>query len=281
MKNCKNCNAEINDDAKFCTSCGAEQDDVVTAESPVNETFSAAPAESVNSNVYFTLGTDPQPAAFYNGAASAVAGNAAPPKKKNGLKIVIAVIAILVVAGIAFVAKGALSGGSSIEPGHVDGNAYINSSVDLKINCPDGWKIVTGAELAESIGGTVDANGRVASDGGYYDCMLINDIGDNIIVMTIDGNIVDAAMSEDDFIKSLAASFASNGKVGQPYKTTIGGNTYNCVDTSSVSEGVAVDQTIFVIKEGKQYFDVLITTFPEYSEETASKLIEANFTAAN
>ena len=282
MKNCKNCNAEINDDAKFCTFCGTEQGDVVTAETPVNETFSAASAEPVNSNTYFTPGTEPQPAAFYNGAAPAVAGNAVPPKKKKGAKVVIAIVAILVVAILAFIGKGALSGGSSIEPGVVDGNAYTNSSVDVKINCPDGWKIISGAELAQTIGSTVDESGRVPSpDGGYYECMLLSDFGENIITMTVDGNIVDATMSEDDFIKQMASEFAVNGTVKQPYDRTIGGHAYKCIDCSSVSNGVSIEQTMCVIKEGKQYFFVIVTISPEFSDETASNLIDTYFTAAN
>lgn len=279
MKNCKKCNAELNDDAKFCTVCGADQDDVVAAETPVNETVGAAPANPANTNTYFTPGTGAQSVAFNGGA---VAENVAPPKKKNGIKAVIAVLAIIVVAIIAFVAKGALSGGSSIEPGVVEGNTYTNSSVDVKINCPDGWNIKTGTDLAELTGSTVDENGRVlAMDGGYYECMMLSDIGDNIITMTVDGNLVDAAMSEDDFIESLANDFASNGTVGQPYKTTIGSNTYSCINASSVSQGVAVNQTILVVKEGKQYFAILITNLPDYSKESASDLIDAYFTAAN
>lgn len=281
MKNCKNCNAELNDNAKFCASCGAEQGDVVTTESPVNETVSEAPAEPVNANVYYTPGTEPQPAAFYNGAAPTMPVNAGTPKKKTGLKVVIAVIAILVVAGIAFAVKGVLSGGSSIEPGVVEGNIYTNSSVDVKINCPDGWKIMTGAELAKSMGGTVDENGRVSADGGYYECMLISDLGENIIAMTVDGNLVAAAMSEDDFIKSLMADYSLNGKVSDPYKLTIGNNEYNCFDCASTSDGVSVSQTMCTIKEGRQYFFVIITTLSDYSEKTPAELIEAHFAAAN
>ncbi|MDE6110391.1 MAG: zinc-ribbon domain-containing protein [Eubacterium sp.] len=282
MKNCKNCNAELNDDVKFCTACGAEQDAVVTAETPVNETFDAAPAQPENSNVYFTPGTEPQPAAFYSGAAPAMPANVAPPKKKTGLKVVIAIVAILVVVGIAFGVKVALSGGSSIEPGVVDGNTYTNSSVDVKISSPDGWNILNGAELAEFIGSAVDESGRVpAPDGGYYECMFMSDIGENIIVMTVNGNIIDAAMSEDDFMKQTASQFSLNGKVSQSYKLTIGGNEYNCFDCASVSDGVSLNQTICVVKEGKQYFFVIFTLAPDFSEETVSGLVDTCFTAAN
>lgn len=278
MKNCKNCNAELNDNAKFCASCGAEQGDVVTAETPVNETVSAAPAEPVNANVYYTPGTESQPAAFNGGA---VAENVAPPKMKKGVKALSIVVALLAAALVAFVVSGALSGGSSIEPGVVEGNIYTNSSVDVKINCPDGWKIMTGAELAKSMGGTVDENGRVSADGGYYECMLISDLGENIIAMTVDGNLVDAAMSEDDFIKSLMADYSLNGKVSDPYKLTIGNNEYNCFDCASTSDGVSVSQTMCTIKEGRQYFFVIITTLSDYSEKTPAELIEAHFAAAN
>lgn len=279
MKNCKNCNAELSNDAKFCTVCGTEQDDVITAEAPVNEAFGAAPAEPVNSNTYFTPGTGDQPAAFNGG--SAVVENVGAPKKKKGVKAVIAVIAIVAVAILAFVVKGALSGGSSIEPGIVDGNTYTNSSVDVKISCPDGWKIVNGTDLAELTGSSVDENGRVsAPDGGFYECMLLSDIGENIIVMTVDGNFVDAAMSEEDFMKQTADQFSMNGKAGQSYQLTIGGNVYNCIDCSSVSGGVSLEQTMCVIKEGKQYFFVIFT-LSEYSDETVSKLIDTCFTSAN
>lgn len=278
MKNCKNCNAELNNDARFCTVCGTEQDDVITAQAPEQEALGASPAEPVNSNTYFTPQTGAQPAAF-NG--SAVVENVGAPKKKKGVKAVIAVIAIVAVAILAFVVKGALSGGSSIEPGVVDGNTYTNSSVDVKVNCPDGWKIMNSTDLAEFTGSSVDENGRVsAPDGGYYECVLLSDAGESIMVMTVDGNLVDAAMSEEDFMKQTAAQFSLNGKVGQSYQLTIGGKVYNCIDCSSVSGGVSLNQTMCVVKEGRQYFFILFT-LSEYSNETVSKLIDAYFTSAN
>lgn len=299
MKNCIKCNAEINDDERFCHVCGAEQ--TVSQPEVQNETadtqdapFAGADAASFagagdnqpsqQKNVYFTPGTDVQPAAFNGGA---VVENVAAPKKKKGRKVLAVIIAVIILFVAGFVIKsvmtGVLSGDSKFEMGVVNENSYTNSSVDLKINCPDGWEVLSGDYLSDFLEINPDAEGKyVDYDGTVYEFAAMNlESGSNVLVSNFEGNIADAVLDDDEAFETIIESYKEDGNiVGEPYEMTIGGETYNCFDAEGESMGETFNQRILVVKEGMQYFYIVITVFPEYDDVTAQELIDTYFTSA-
>ncbi len=291
MKNCINCKAEINDDERFCHVCGAEQ--TVNQPEAQNKTADAAPfaGAGVNQppqqpNVYFTPGTNAQPMTFNGGAAVENVG----ASKKKGAKFIIGIIVTIVlcvIGGIVgFIVVGSLadsSASSGFVQGVVDERSYTNSSVDLKINCPEGWEVLGGDYLSDFLELNPDAEGNyVDYDGTVYEFAAMNlESGSNVLVSNFEGNIVDAIMDEDDAVEAAIESYKESGDtVGEPYEITIGGETYNCFDAEGESMGDAFNQRILVLKEGKQYFYVVITVFPEYDDVTAQELIDTYFTSA-
>ncbi len=297
MKNCINCNAEINDDERFCHVCGAEQ--AVNQPEAQNETAGAASFAGADAapfagagvnqppqqpNVYFTPGTDAQPMTFNGGA---VVENVGAPKKKKGKKVLAVIIGIIILLVAGFVIKsvmtGVLAGDSELEMGVVDESSYTNSSVDLKINCPEGWEVLGGDYLSDFLEITPDAEGKYEDyDGTVYEFAAMDlESGSNVIVSNFEGNIADAILDDDEAIETIIESYKEDGNtVGEPYEMTIGGETYNCFDAEGKNMGNAFNQRILVIKEGMHYFYIVITVFPEYDDVTAQELIDNYFTSA-
>lgn len=283
MKKCKSCNAEMADNARFCPSCGAEND--------VYENVQQA-----NQNVYYT---PPQGADAFNGGETVQ--NVGASKKKSGGKTALIILAVIVVIAVAVIVWGALSedsaadtgsssagasdildGSSIVEKGIVDESGYTNESLGLRINCPEDWVILAGDDMAEFLEVAPDENGRFEdSDGVVYELALMNvRSGSNIIVSSLEGNFADKLLSEDDFISDLADSCKEDAEnVSEPFKMTIGGKTYSCIDVDSVNIQTPTKQRFIVLKEGKQYVYIIITVFPESEDENVNSdtLIENYF----
>lgn len=307
MKNCKNCNTVLNDDAKFCPTCGAEQEIIEPqaaqpfADAQPQQPFAGAQAQPENSapvNTYFTPGTNAQPASFNGGA---VVENVGAPKKKKGVKIVLAVVAIFVICFVAGMVKGFLTadndkasnpsagtsqsenGGSIFDKGTSDETGYTNSSLGLKINCPENWNVLTGDNMSEFLELAPDENGKfVDYDGTVFEFSAMNvRSGSNIIVYSIEGNFADALLSEDDFIEEFVDEYKQDGDmVGDPFKILIGGTSYSCFDIESVSVQGIINQRMMVAKEGKEYVYILLSVSPD-DDETIDALIQNYFTEAN
>lgn len=284
MKKCKSCNAEMADNARFCPSCGAEND--------VYENVQQA-----NQNVYYT---PPQGADAFNGGETVQ--NVGASKKKSGGKTALIILAVIVVIAVAVIVWGALSedsaadtgsssagasdildGSSIVEKGIVDESGYTNESLGLRINCPEDWVILAGDDMAEFLEVDPDESGRFEdSDGVVYELALMNvRSGSNIIVSSYEGTFVDKLLSEEDSIQSLADGYESDGDtVSEPFEMTVGGKTYQCIDVDGETIQTPFKQRVLELKEGKQYVCIIITVFPDAEEEgvNADTLIENYFT---
>lgn len=323
MKICDFCKNEINEDAKFCPVCGAEQKSEPIAEQPqpavdtaTAEPFGAAQPEAmpfgaapvnqnqppVNSGTYFTPGAnanDNPNTEMFNGGAPVQ--NVAQPKKSKGGKIALIIIGVIVLLAVALIVFGALSdddsdvnssdpsagtsqsagGKSVIEKGTVDETGYTNESLELRINCPEGWEVLSGDDMAEFLEITPDANGEYEdTDGSIYEFIALDFVsGSNIIVSSGDGNVVDGILSIDDVMDTLIEGYKEDGyEVSEPFKKTIGSTTYSCIDMNSETLRTAVNQRMYIAKEGKQYLYVIVTVFPDSTDETLDSIAENYFT---
>lgn len=307
MKICDFCKNEINDDAKFCPVCGAQQ----KTEPVNNDPFGATPVETMpfgsaepqpqavpvqNTqpvNTYFVPPASSD-AEMFNGGMP-VQNVGAPKKKGKGGKVVLIIIGIIALIVIGLIVLGALAGGDSdvsdpsagtsqnaggktvFKHGTVDESGYTNESLGIRINNPDGWDIPTSDEMSEFLEIYPNEEGKfIDVDGVAYEFLTINmDTGANIIVSSMDGNIADALLSEDDYINGLASDYNGvNERASAPFEKTIGSRTYKCIDADSWVDGDKVAQRIIVAKEGKQYFCVILTIFPDYDDVTLDELTD-------
>lgn len=259
MKTCKRCFAVIDEEAVKCPYCGEDQ--------------------KINPDSDLNGASQPE---MFNGGA--VVENIPAPKKKKSKISLAGIIGIIIGIAVAIACSNILSGtfsANKIEAGIADESGYTNSSVDLRIDCPDGWEIVTGTELAEMTNSAVAEDGSVKnSEGLVYECMMSSDIGENIIIAEIDGNIIDALTSTDDFIDDLTDSFSEDSIISQNFEMQIGGNKYNCISADSVIQNINVKQTVCAVKEKNEYFVIIFTLYPDYSDFNADEMIEDYFKSA-
>lgn len=327
MKICDFCKNEIDENAKFCPVCGAEQksEPIVnqpqaaeTAETeplgaepfgnsqPEAMPFGTAPVnqnqQSVNNGTYFTPGAnanDNPNMEMFNGGVPVQ--NVAQSKKGKGGKIVLIIIGIIALLVVALIVFGALSGDDSdvnssdpsagtsqsaggkaaIEKGTVDETGYTNESLGLRINCPEGWEVLSGDDMTEFLEITPDANGEYEdTDGSLYEFIALDFVSQsNIIVSSGDGNIVDGILSIDDVMDTLIESYKEEGyEVSEPFKKTIGSTTYSCIDLNSRTLRTAANQRMYIAKEGKKYLYIIVTVFPDSTDATLDFIAENYFT---
>lgn len=230
MKICDFCKNEIDENAKFCPVCGAEQKSEPIAEQPQPTAdtaaaepfgtaqpeampFGAAPVNQnqppVNSGTYFTPGANvnvnPNTEMFNGGAP---VQNVAQRKKGKGGKIALIIIGIIVLLVVALIVFGALSGDDSdvndpsagtsqsaggktaFEHGTVDESGYTNESLGIRINCPEEWEVLMGDDMSEFFDIYPNA------DGQYKD---------------VDGSVYEfAAMNPDSGANIIVSSIEGN-----------------------------------------------------------------------
>lgn len=311
MKTCKNCGASINDDSRFCTQCGAdtfadnaeEQTAVVAEASAQPETDQPAPAQSEEgyyqpeSNDTVSGGEYYQPAAdtaTASGSTSAytyaVPADQTPVgkgKKKRSVWAIVAAV-IIVVGILVRVGLGALglfgevaSNISSISEGYETANAYINSSINLKIDASKGgMEVLSDTEKRDYFG----------IDPGSYETFIYDmDTDEYVYVMIAEGSLAESTQNMKKFAKEIAEYVyegQSNYTIGEAYELEITGHTFTCVDVVQTVEddpyyGTYVsEQTLCFIRNTTMFLEISITTYPEETGNHAQDIINQYFTTA-
>ena len=303
MKTCKNCGASVNEDSRFCTQCGAdtfadgaeEQTTVLTEASAQPETDqggeyyqpaaeqTAAPDQS--GEVYYQPAEgsiDSSPASSYT---YAVPVDQEPvgkgKKKKGGVWAVIA--AVIVILGIVVrVGLGALGifGDvadklSTISEGYETPSAYINSSINLKIDTSKGgMEVLTDSEKKDYFG----------IDPDNYETFIYDyDTDEYLYVMIAEGSLAESAQNMKSFAKEIAEYVyegQTNYTVGEAYEREIAGRTFTCVDVSQTVEDdpyygtYYLEQTFCFIKSATVFLEISVTTYPEESGHHPQDIID-------
>lgn len=302
MKTCKNCGASINEDSRFCTQCGAD-----TFESGVEET--AAPVEaSVEPETENTVieQTDApiqsgevyyQPADGTTESSTASAYTYAVPTdqtpvgkgKKGSGRIWAIIAAVIVILGIVVrVGLGALGifgdvAGklATISKGYETPDAYINSSINLKIDASKGgMDVLNDSEKREYFGIDPDS---------YETFIYDYETDEYIYVMIAEGSLAESAQSMKSFAKEIAEYVyedETNYTIGDAYELEIAGNKFTCVDVTQTVEDdpyygtYYLEQTFCFIKSSTVFMEISITTYPEETGNHAQDIIEQYFTTA-
>ena len=310
MKTCKNCGASINEDSRFCTQCGAdtfesgaEEQTVVNAEASAQpETdHAAAPAQSgevyyqpegentVSGGEYYQPATD---TAAASGSANtytyAVPTDQTPvgkgKKKKSVWAIIVAVIIVLgIVVRVGLGALGIFGEVadkiSKISEGYETSTAYINSSMNLKIDASKGGlQVLTDSEKKDYFSLNADD----------YETFLYDfDTDECVYVMIAQGNLAESAQNIKSFVKEVAEYIyegESNYKIGEIYERDIAGNTFTCVDITQTVEDdpyygtYQLEQTLCFVKNTTMFLEISITAYPEETGRHTKDIIDMYFT---
>lgn len=291
MKICKSCGALINDDARFCTRCGADNmAEIDNASQPVvNPEPSAQPQANFqpaanDDDVYYHPDND-----FSNPAANAyqppvyqqpayaqpMYGQPAPKKKKFPVWIII-VIAVVVFGGIFAIGGLALIGASMDDPnaiteisaGYETSTEYINTSVNLWIDTTKGNFEIMTDEYKEYYESTDEDVETFIGDW---------DTGDYIFVAILEGSFYEASQDMDEFVEETMEYWYGDDEdiiIGDVYERVIAGKTFTCADVSQVGSSYdRWDTTTCFIREGSTFFEIEITVYPDDSSNTIDSII--------
>lgn len=314
MKTCKNCGASINDDSRFCTSCGADTfEQAAEEQTVVNAEASAQPETdgSVSGGEYYQPEAEQTAAAqsgevYYqpvDGTAESSTASAytytAPAdqvpigkgKKGKGrigaiIAVVIVILGIVLRIGIKaldYIDIGDVASNlSSISKGYETPDAYINSSVNLKIDASKGgMDVLTDTEKKDWFGINPD---------DYETFIYDSETDEYIYVMIAEGSLAESAQSMKSFAKEIAEYVyegESNYKIGDAYELDIAGNTFTCIDVSQTVEDdpyygtYYLEQTFCFLKSTTVFMEISITAYPEETGNHAKDIIDQYFTTAN
>ena len=293
MKTCKNCGASINDDSRFCTQCGADtfadgaqEEPAVVAEATAEPetdnaaapTATEAPAEAeeestVSAGEYYQPPTE-------NASSTTSAYTYTVPvdqqpvgKGKKKGRVWAIILSVIVVLGIVIrFGLGALgiigdvvSNSATLSKGMETSTAYINSSINLKIDATKGgMSVLTDAQKRDYFG--IDPND--------YETFLYDEQTDEYMyVMIAEGNLVEATTNMSKFVTEIAEYIyegEENYKISDTYEREIAGNTFTCVDISQEVKDAYygdyyLEQTLCFVKDATMFLEISITTYPEES----------------
>lgn len=308
MKTCKNCGASMNDDSRFCTSCGADtfevgaeaQTEVLTEASVQPETdstvsggeyYQPAPEQTETTAQSGEVYYQPVGGTTESGTAStytytAPANQVPVGKGKKGKGRVWAIIAsVIVILGIvirfglgALGLFGDVAGKlSSISEGYETSTSYINSSLNLKIDASKGgMEVLSDSEKRDVFG----------IDPDDYETFIYDfDTDEYIYVMIAEGSLAESAQNLKSFAKEIAEYIyedESNYEVGEAYELDIAGNKFICVDISQTVEDpyygtYYLEQTLCFIKSTTTFMEISITAYPEETGRDTRDLINMYF----
>lgn len=290
MKICKSCGALINDDARFCTRCGA--DNVADVENASQTTVNAEPSAQPQTDYQTAASNDDvyyQPSNDYSNGTPNTYPYQQPtvyqqptPKKKKFPAWIIVFIVLVVIGGLAAVGSSALKGesdggsstgtNSKISAGYNTATEYINSSVNIKIDAAKGDFELMSDEYGEYYGVSED-------EFETYICDM--DTGDYIYVEILEGNFYDANQDMKKFTEETMEYWYGDDEeivIGEAYEREIAGKIYTCADVSRTKSDpanniYAWDTTTCFLREGSTFFEIEITVYPNESSNTIDSII--------
>lgn len=295
MKICKNCGAQVNDDSRFCTKCGADtmaggDDSALTEASAAPLTDERPPAVSADqSGVYYQPPTEnggkseAEPTTPYSyGATSEYHYEGEPvPQKPAKKRLPVWSIILIVIAAIGIVIRIGLFVldfvdvdtviPSAISDGEVSEGVYINNDLGIKADFSDPSKMALMNDEELKFYGFTD--GDVEYEFVAYD----KSTGETLSAYIVEGSVSEAMMSMDEFV-SQTVEYAfdddENCEISEIFEKEIAGKTFTCAKVSQTvqEEGYEpyyMEQTLCIIREGKSFFELLFTIYPE---ETGSEV---------
>ncbi len=319
MKICKLCGTQLSDDAKFCTTCGAD----TTKEGAVETDFEAAqrgndqqgsyyqsPDASGQSGNYYQPGNEysaPDSANFnqyQNPSYQPPVVNGKPAKKKKMpawaiVLIVIACVVVLIIGSLVAVGiwgvnyldknpellnqvESELSEeGLGIDSGTVDGSVYTNDSLNLKIDLTDSdFRFLNQTEISSLMG---------SDSAEYTEAYILNEkTSESVLIMKTLGSPTELHQDMNDFVRETADYIYSDTDtpvdISDTYTLAIGGETYTCIDVTLPGSddygGYNTINTMCFYRNGLTFFEIQITTFDD-TQTTAQSLVEQFFTTIN
>lgn len=208
-------------------------------------------------------------------------------KKKHSVWAII--VAVVIVLGVIVrVGIGALglfgdvAGNlSTISEGYETSTAYINSSINLKIDASKGgMTVLSDSEKKDYFNINPDS---------YETFIYDMDTDEYIYVMIAEGSLAESAQSISKFAKEIAEYVyegESNYTIGDTYELEIAGNKFTCVDVAQTVEDDPYygtyhsEQTFCFIKNATTFLEISITTYPEETGNHAKDIIDQYFSTA-
>lgn len=310
MKTCKNCGASINDDARFCTNCGA--DTFAGADEERTAVLSEASAEPATDNTvsggeYYQpeaaqTESAEQSGAYYQPAGSnaesdtssaytyAVPTDQVPvgKGKKSKGRIGAIILSVVIIIGVILFKIGVrvldyvdfgdvASSLSTISEGYETSTAYINSSINLTIDSSKGGMDLFSAEEKEYYLGD--------SANSYETYLYDFDTNESIRVLMATGNLADSTVNMKKKVAELVEDIYEDDtacKISDVYERKIAGNTYTCVDVSETVNDpdygtYYIEQSLCFIRSSTVFLEIVIDAYPEETGRHPQDLIDQYF----
>lgn len=256
---CNNCGNQLPDGAKFCNVCGAAIQSPVS-KAPVTQQ-PQVPQEPFGHQSNFTNPCPPDPAPVNPTPAK---------KKKTGLVIgiVAGVFAIIAIIGTLY-GTGLLNPENSptIERGTIEGNTYVNESINLEFEKADDWVFYSDEELAEAMGTGADLAGysdfqqAVVEQKTVYEMGAENDHGATVILLFENATLLQG-VDEEDYLDILETSLENQSTFEYEFtdqrEVNLGDETYIVADLQTDYYSSTIYQRYYIRKQAN--YMITITT---------------------
>lgn len=256
---CNNCGNQLPDGAKFCNVCGAAIQTPVS-KAPVTQQ-PQVPQEPFGHQSNFTNPCPPDPAPVNPTPAK---------KKKTGLVIGIVfavVFAVIAVVG-GLIGTGVISteGSTPIERGTIEGNTYVNESINLEFEKPDDWTFYSDEELTEAfntgsdLAGYSDFQQAIAEQKTVYEMGAKNAYGANLLLVFEKAT---SGVGEEGYLDLLNISINNQSTFEYEFtdqrEVNLGDETYIVADLQTDYYSSTIYQRYYIRKQGNYMISVIVS----------------------
>ena len=257
---CNNCGNQLPDGAKFCNVCGAAIQSPVS-KAPVTQQ-PQVPQQPFGHQSNSTNPCPPDPAPI----------NPTPAKKKKtglviGIVVAVVFAVIAVVGGLIGTGVISTEGSTPIERGTIEGNTYVNESINLAFEKADDWTFYSDEELAEVMGTGADILGysdfeiALSEQKTIYAMGAQNSYGSNLFL--IFENVSLQNLNEDEYIDIVKEQLNSQSYIEYDFTSQkeidINGETYVVVDFQADYYSTTVYQRYYVRKQGNYMISISVS----------------------